>query len=786
MQKEKIRSDLTRFRAWRAGSSRTINKPILLLLALARCHKKRSRLATLREYEAMLHSIGGQLSGVNLVYPFGRLVKDGLWEIEQERNLTRSSSGDLSKRELNELGIRGGLRPEIYDALYTDPALTEEVFSEILTAHIPIQHHEDITSILLIARTNSISKDRVPSNAVKGSNAVTDTDNREVGNMDQHKQNSFIAYLNSLHNVGASGANAIAESQALNVYFSELYEPFPIVNTLYDFLSSEEDRVILLTGHAGDGKSTVALDLIKRLKRLAPEEALEAALNEREDIPHPSKAERFISIVKDMSELSAERRLQWLDESFSEPGSWLIVSNTGPLLNSLSEFSRCRHVPGNMNSKILELLNREYSDSDLDSHILKIFPKDLLILNMTQLDNISLGARILLRMINHSGWSHCEGCVVASACPVLLNRMALKDLGSVVSDRVRWVYQRLNAYEQRLTLRQIVAHMAFAISGGMGCAEAKQLVDSSGSDGLERGSDGLERILFSEAFFGYRAGKPCQAAGNLRAVKLIERQVFGSPVGVDFERELEHQQGSHWASLPDPLSALYKRWSSRTKEAEGVQWRFAKRRMLYIFGKPSRQDTSNASTFFDSFLQSPRLRDFDQWSLETAFSLSSVEQKRLCRACLRVLLEVFSGFSSGQFQADHDRLFLTLRRPDRAVVQPTQLVMATLPFDDFRLYYDRVRRFPVLRYKNSDIALRLTLPLLDFIERRSAGDLGSELSEIHLAQLEWFRAELLRLHESQNRQSSSTELNLLKANISGEVFLRRYHLDLSQQILEVD
>jgi hypothetical protein len=208
--------------------------------------------------------------------------------------------------------------------------------------------------------------------------------------------------------------------------------------------------------------------------------------------------------------------------------------------------------------------------------------------------------------------------------------------------------------------------------------------------------------------------------------------------------------------------------------------------MLYIFGKPSPQDKSNASMFFDSFLQSPRLRDFDQWSLEAAFSLSSVEQKRLCRACLRVLLEVFSGFSSGQFQADHDRLFLTLRRPDRAVVQPTQLVMATLRFDDFHLDYDRIRRFPLLRYRNSDIALRLTLPLLDFIERRSAGDLGSELSEIHLAQLEWFRAELLRLHESQNRQSSNTELNLLKANINGEVFLRRYHLDASQQILEVD
>ncbi|UYM16282.1 hypothetical protein [Endozoicomonas euniceicola] len=41
--------------------------------------------------------------------------------------------------------------------------------------------------------------------------------------------NTYVSYLNSLHNLGAGGANALAESQALNEYFAELYEPFPIV-----------------------------------------------------------------------------------------------------------------------------------------------------------------------------------------------------------------------------------------------------------------------------------------------------------------------------------------------------------------------------------------------------------------------------------------------------------------------------------------------------------------------------------------------------------------------------
>ena len=79
------------------------------------------------------------------------------------------------------------------------------------------------------------------------------------------KQNGYIAYLNSLHNINASGANALAESQALNHFFTELYQPFPIIDVLYKTLLETQDRVILLTGHAGDGKSTVALDVLKRL-----------------------------------------------------------------------------------------------------------------------------------------------------------------------------------------------------------------------------------------------------------------------------------------------------------------------------------------------------------------------------------------------------------------------------------------------------------------------------------------------------------------------------------------
>ena len=56
------------------------------------------------------------------------------------------------------------------------------------------------------------------------------------------------------------------------------------------------------------------------------------------------------------------------------------------------------------------------------------------------------------------------------------------------------------------------------LTGGMSCEEAQKRVVTSMLEGPDRGSVGLERILFSESFFGYRSGKPWLQAEGLHAV----------------------------------------------------------------------------------------------------------------------------------------------------------------------------------------------------------------------------------------------------------------------------
>lgn len=592
-------------------------------------------------------------------------------------------------------------------------------------------------------------------------------------------QNGFIAYLNSLHNLRAGGANALAESQALSPYFGELYEPFPLIGKLVDLLTDKVNRVVMLTGHAGDGKSTVALDVLKKLRELPATAPLDGPLDEREDISCPNGP---ITIVKDMSELSAERRQLWLDQAFSEPGSWLIVSNTGPLLHSLADYAKKAGFEQDIESAILERLDQSLGDNALNRHSLDGFDKKLVILNLTRWDNMALGAKILTKLVEHSSWGLCEGCSAKPTCPLQLNREALRNAGPVAEERVRWIYQRLSAYEQRLTLRQIVAQLAFGLTGGMSCDEAQQQVAASTAEGPDRGSAGLGRILFSEGFFGYRDGKPWPQAEGLHAVALVRRATFGAPVGVDFERRLSSEAGMGWAVLPSSLEWLGGHWLQRAAESAGVRWRFALRRMAYLFGNVGQDSDQSAAVFLDTFLQSPSLREFDRWQEAGKLGLSHADNNRLRTSCLRVLLEVYSGFSASQFRSRHDTLYLTLHRPDQAVVQPTQLVIETLPFRYFDLDFNSDRRVPVLSFDRGSADLDLTLPLLDYIRCRDAGELGNALSPIHQAQLDWFRAKLLKV--TADRRHRGDEIELLRAGLDGEVHLHRFLLDQDKGILE--
>jgi len=769
------------------AESPALHKPLLLLFALGRALQGAPRMLPFAEIDIELKTLFDLFhkkasASANTHYPFGKLENDGIWVVENSDSLQRTSVGHLFKSEILARNIHGGFTPEIFAELTANPNIIRSIAASLVTKFIPPEDHAPLLAAVGIESSSSIERAQFidAGNAVDREYATSYIRESNAGEDADMQENGFIAYLGSLFNVESSGSNSLAESQALNPYYGAVYRPFPLVDDLFAALTDGTERVVILTGHAGDGKSSVALDVLKRLRRLDPTAPLAAPWLEREDCP---SAAGPVVIVKDMSELAGELRLHYLHQACSEPGSWLVVSNTGPLLNSLNDYAETLGL-SDIESDLLGLMDRTYQAGLWDAHRYSELPKEIVIINMTRLDNVALGAQILTRLVDHPAWSDCTGCPIELACPLLLNRKAIQSAGAIAEQRVRWIWQRLTAYEQRLTMRQMVAQLAFGLTGGVGCADAHEAVQSSTVAGMDHGLQLLAQMVFSEGFFGYRGGAPHPDATALRAIALTRRGTYGGPIAVDFERRLTGGEGLDWSSLPTPLHGLAAHWRERAKEPSGVRRRFALRRLAYVFADAQPQRGGESEIFLDAFLQSPSLRDYDAWQRAGTLKLSRSELHRLRTACLQVLLEFYSGFSAGQFGALREQLYLTLRRPDQAVVQPTQLVIARLDFRDFQVVYCARRRLPVLRFDGGQIPveLPLSLPLLDYISGREAGEIGNELSPIHSGQLEWFRAELLRVTAEDRRDLG--EIELLRAGIDGEIIPHRCQFDETHGTLE--
>ena len=211
-----------------------------------------------------------------------------------------------------------------------------------------------------------------------------------------------------------------------------------------------------------------------------------------------------------MSEHTAAERLDKFKEALSAgTGSWLIVSNTGPLLNTLVD------VDAKVERKVLALLDRPISETLHDeSHLIDGFEKPIYVANLSKLDNVQTAVNVLRKIVDHPSWSGCTSCQSRSHCAITKNVECVRESHHLVQ-RVTWLYRLLTSYERRLTMRQMTAHLAYSITGGLECAKVDELVDQYGASEL------LRMSLFSELFFGYSDAKP-----SPKAQEPLLRQTF--------------------------------------------------------------------------------------------------------------------------------------------------------------------------------------------------------------------------------------------------------------------
>ena len=75
----------------------------------------------------------------------------------------------------------------------------------------------------------------------------------------------YIDYVNSLHNYNAQNENAYGEKNVDSPYFEEVMVRVGLCDYIKDNLTEKEPHIVILTGHAGDGKTSIMYQVLTDL-----------------------------------------------------------------------------------------------------------------------------------------------------------------------------------------------------------------------------------------------------------------------------------------------------------------------------------------------------------------------------------------------------------------------------------------------------------------------------------------------------------------------------------------
>lgn len=571
---------------------------------------------------------------------------------------------------------------------------------------------------------------------------ILSQDKQDLDRMESYRtegriKNEFVNYLNSLSNASAGNENAIAEFQIGNEHFEKIHVHNPLTDFVFKELV-ENKRNVILTGNAGDGKTTIAAEICQKITgRWLESLPLRKELNEGK-----------IVIIKDMSELNKEEQVKILEEAIhNNEKTYLIISNTGALLESGSKVNINGLESEFIRSQLLAKMESEQPET--------VFNDRVILINIGRTDSINTACLILKKMINCQDWAYCENCI--ENCPIRINVQLIKENEEIVLERVELLYRRLYEYGIRLTLRQMTGHLAYAITSGQTCREIQSLADVALREKLPR-------WLFTNRFFGDDGRKIQSEALQLDPVHQIHKIGFGAELEPAFERRIWVKKESPLPIKGQVAPKVFSDMINRLDEY-GVFGRTQIRRLVYFVGVA---EGEKADKFISIFLRSPLLQDFLEICRSGKPNIHIKYKNEFRTKTLQVLQEYFVGMRLPDSSNWGGMLYITLNR--RGSGSRTQMVIADFFFSEFTLELrttasftgEKIGKIYLVYGKDEDkVEMELDLPFLDYVIKRHRGNVTEELSPYYTDRLEKFKVELMNWY-TKNRNSHEMQLRLLK------------------------
>lgn len=553
----------------------------------------------------------------------------------------------------------------------------------------------------------------------------------------------FLKYLKTLQRVNGGNENALAEFQAQNPLFAHIVAPHPLKETLVQDLR-EGKHCIILTGHAGDGKTTLAFAVYRHLCGLSPNQRVQELNNSR--INFSIEGSDAI-LIKDLSEQERSRDAALMADLLDCNKRSLLVSNTGALRELFISQTSSSTEKIEVESALLNCLSKKENDIDKKDNIFHFQNRTFKIYNLALRDNLPLAEQVLENMLAPNLWQGCANCQRTEHCPIHFNRTLLTDPLSPAKQRIFLAYRRLQAYGIRLTMRQLTEHIAYCLTGGM---DGSQLCQAEAFPaGIGR------RQYFYNLFFGGDGPLPEASVADMAAIKGIQGQQLGSHPLPCMDKQLWHVLPSQIddLGLSDITQNIFQRLTQRgSKQGDpfaSAAARLEARRLLYFCATP--KDHQRQERLQTEFLRSPSILLHRQ--LNTHPQLEPNKKRYLLTCLFHVLQEHFTGMHlpTTPSQSGNSTLYITLNRPTPLLRQSVQAVQCAVSWrENFDLCVNTTAEGSIKlqligRRSLRDInPLELTVPFLDYMLSRHEGALGTLPRATFGQQMDTLKSQIIR------------------------------------------
>lgn len=530
--------------------------------------------------------------------------------------------------------------------------------------------------------------------------------------------NEFVDYLNSTNNAGGNSTGSLAETQVKSEYFDSVKVDRNLGRYIADTVRNLDYRAFILTGHAGDGKTSVLVQVLKELNLLSPGEGLDR-IKEYSDFFY----------VKDMSEIAEEQQTEILEQSLGAPAnnkSSLLISNTGPLLNTFLRLAKyARELKGlefkeeeriELQSKLLTQL-----DTNTDEEI-TVEGYSFYLVNIARVDNVSFSSEILKKIVSWELWSKCNCCHSKDRCPIYNNIIWLNTQLGRVTRFVESYYRFLYENDKRMTIRQMVGQISYAITGNLTCTFINN----------HYLKEPLFNYNFANLFFGYIGLNEARHSSQIKGISQIKllaldqksldvdyklfvnndfKSFFIEPVASELV-ELRKKHQKHYQILTEEDA------HSASEQGNEAKLRRAIRRFYLLYSADSKEEYLFNQIFGTNYSLYEKL-------------VSNKQPKSVLRNVQTLLFRALYIKNTGFLPDNTSELPLTLRR-ENSVFQNVMLVLGTLSKNDLIIIqksvssaFEDIDNKQALYLKVNDQLFPLTLPMLTYFDDLVQGSISS-------------------------------------------------------------